>query len=436
MLPPLPLCGAVAISSTVATAFDVERLVSEALEAHPHVVQVDLQADAARHRVAPAGAWEDPRLEVGVQNLPYDPFSLNATPMSGVRVGLSQRFPWPGKRPLAEAAARAGAEVAKALSEEARNELSAEVRGLYYDLHLIDVSARVIETNLQIVARFIELADAKYRVGAGRQQDFLRARVAKSELEESHIGIEAKRASLLARLSERLARAEPLALGPQLDVAISLPNPALDGDALANLAEAHRPLLHALAGRVEGAQARADLADKAALPDLGVSLAYTFRGDAGGLDPVNGADFLSLGMSVGLPVFHGRKQGPASEAAQVDHSAAQAAVRSARLEIRGVIDEALATLPRLEAQMAKYADEIIPTTAQALEADLTSYQVDKASVLDVLDAQMRLVRYQTDYHRLHVAHEKLVVRLAYAVGVDPREIARRGPHAHVHGGTP
>lgn len=426
-----------AVGTTTATSTpDVEAFVTEALGAHPEVSAAQQRALAAKARVEPAGAWDDPTFSLGIQNLPYDPLSLNATPMSGVRVGLAQRFPWPGKRSLAEDAARARAEAAEAGVEEQKNSLAAAVRGVYYDIHLLDVSKNVLATNLGLLDRFIEIADTKYRVGNGLQQDVLRARVARSKLEEEMLAVERARAASVEHLRNLLARAGPLAVPRLLDVPVSTPREGLAQAELLERAESARPLLRALARDVEGAQASAELAGKAALPDFGVSLSYTFRGDAGGRDPANGADFLGLGVSVGLPVFYGSKQGPAAEAARADGSAAEAKLEAARLEIRGLVDRALVELPRLERQMDKYARDIIPTTEQTLEADLVAYQVDKVSFLDVLDVEMKLVRYQIDFHRLHVAHEKLLVELARAVGVAPSELARTGATTHVHGAHP
>lgn len=432
----LPSLAGLALAASTATATpDVETFVAEALESHPSVTAAQRRAVAATYRVEPAGAWDDPMLNVGVMNLPYDPLSLSATPMSGVEVGLSQRIPWPGKRALAEDVARAAAAVAEEGVEEQKNQLGAAVRMVYYDIHLLDVSKVVLERNVSIFDRFIAIADTKYEVGKGLQQDVLRARIARDKLEEQLLAIERQREAEEARMSSLLARDEPLAVPPLLDVPVSQLEPSLAVRPLLEIAEQERPKLRALARAVEGQEAAAALADKAALPDVGVSLSYRFRADVQG-DPSNGADFLGFGLSVPLPVFYGSKQGPAAEAAYAEVTAKTAEIDVLRLEIQDAVERALRELPRLEAQMAKFEDAIIPRTQQTLEADLVAYQVDRVDFLDLLDIEMNLVRYQIDFHRLHVAHEKLIVRIAEALGVSPDRIAEPGPTAHVHGAKP
>lgn len=432
LLGPLTLALTAATSTATVTP-NVEAYVREALHAHPDIRASQQRAIAARERITPAGAWDDPSFSVAIQNLPYDPLSLNATPMSGVKLGITQRLPWPGKRALAEDSARARAAAAEQSIEEQKLRLAAEVRTAYYDIHLLDVSKVVLETNRGILDHFIEVADTKYRVGKGLQRDVLRARVARAELDEQQLGVDRKRAALVEGLRNLLARDEALEVPPLLDVPISQPRADLAESGLLGRAEQTRPQLRALRHTIEGAVAGVALADKAALPDVGVSLSYTLRGDAGGKDPAKGADFLGLGVTVPLPVFYGSKQEPAAQAARATERAAREALRAARLQIRGEIARALTELPRLEAQMRMFSDEIIPTTQQTLDADLVAYQVDKVSFLDLLEVQMKLVRYQIDFHRLHVMHEQLIIRLARALGGEPADLAHPGAAAHLHG---
>ncbi|MEO1337277.1 MAG: TolC family protein, partial [Myxococcota bacterium] len=350
-----------ASTETSTASPDVEDFVREALRAHPEVTMAKLQAQAATKRIAPAGAWDDPTFSVRAQNLPYDPLSLNVTPMSGIQLRVSQRIPWPGKRALAQDAARAGAAVARYDAEELKNTLAAQVRNVFFDIHLADISKEVLRTNLTTFRRFIETADTKYRVGKGLQQDVLRARVARDKLQEQLLGVERSRASLVERLRTLLTRSKPLRLPPLLRVPISTLKREISDTVMVQQAERTRPLLQALIQSIERSDKTAAVARKAALPDVDVSLSYTFRGDAGGLDPAQGADFLSMGLSVGLPVFYGRKQAPLAEAALADHLAAKATLRAARWQIQGEISSALTEIAHLERQMSKYADDIIPT---------------------------------------------------------------------------
>ncbi len=400
-----------------------EPYVDQALSVHPGLRAIQRRAEAMKARQKPAGAWMDPLFSVGIANLPYQPLSFTATPMTGIRFGLSQRFPWPGKLDLKEAATTEKAQALVETKEERANQLAAQIRLTFYDVHFVDVTIEVIKKNLKIIDGFVEIADAKYRVGRGLQQDALKARVARGQMEEQMIGLRRRRAALEAQMGSLVAQKEAMSLPSLINVAVT-EFPLLGAQALIDLADAQRPLLRSLAHQSQAQQKMRKLADKAAYPDFTVALGYTLRLVEEGRDPVDGADFLSLSAGLNLPIWYGQKQGPLREAAAKEVQAIDREIDAARLEIREVILSALFQIPELMQQMEKYRSSIIPTTRQTLDADRIAFQVDKVDFLNLLDIEMRLLNFEVEYHRLHVEREKLIVRLAQAVGVAPKALGR------------
>lgn len=400
-----------------------EPYVSEALAAHPSLEAAHRRVQAARHRRRPAGALADPVLSVGIQNLPYTPPSVVTTPMTGIRFGISQSFPWPGKRALAEDVASLRADVAQASREEQANHLASRVRATFYDIHFADISIQVIHANLGIIDGFVEITDAKYRVGRGLQQDVLKARVLRNQLEERLLDLRRERAALAVRLNSLMAVEGNPEVPPLVNVAVT-ELPPLNADALMALAETQRPLLQRLTAQRQTSTRIQDLADKAALPDFSVTFGYTWRLVQADRDPVDGGDFLSLSAGINLPVWYTAKQGPRARAARDDTAAAKADLAAARLEVRSTIHTVLEQGPKLLQQMELYRRSIIPTTRQTFDADRIAYQVDKVDFLDLLDIEMRLLNFEVDYHRLHVEREKLIVRLAEAVGIAPADLRK------------
>ena len=88
----------------------LRQLIGEALRHNPDIAAASHEKDAARHRVSPAGALEDPMFEAGLVNMPISPWRLNREDMTMKMLGISQRLPYPGKRGLREAVAAKDAE--------------------------------------------------------------------------------------------------------------------------------------------------------------------------------------------------------------------------------------------------------------------------------------------------------------------------------------
>ena len=94
-------------------------LLSEAVANNPELAAARSERDAAQQRIAPAGALEDPMLELGVINAPLDPLSLRREDMTMKMLGLSQKLPFAGKRDLRRAVATADADSMELAVQEA-----------------------------------------------------------------------------------------------------------------------------------------------------------------------------------------------------------------------------------------------------------------------------------------------------------------------------
>ena len=103
-------------------------LLGEAVANNPELAAARSERDAAQQRIAPAGALEDPMLELGVINAPLDPLSLGREDMTMKMLGLSQKLPFAGKRDLRRAVATADADSMELAVQEASNKLVRDVR--------------------------------------------------------------------------------------------------------------------------------------------------------------------------------------------------------------------------------------------------------------------------------------------------------------------
>ena len=76
------------VPAPVTLAWCLER----AREANPNLERVAAIASAARQRIVPAGALEDPRFAYEASNVPTGDFDFSSTPLSGHQLGLRQKL--------------------------------------------------------------------------------------------------------------------------------------------------------------------------------------------------------------------------------------------------------------------------------------------------------------------------------------------------------
>jgi hypothetical protein len=167
-----------------------------AQQSNPSIAVDEAAAAAAAHRVSPAGALEDPRFSYEASNIPVGDFDFNSDPMSGNQLALMQNSPFPGVLSNREKAARAGASDAIQDLQDQRLRVAAVVEGRWAELGFAQRALEITDTNIGLLRQLTEIAEIKYSVGSGLQQDVLRSQVELTRLLEERLRrIEAIRAS-------------------------------------------------------------------------------------------------------------------------------------------------------------------------------------------------------------------------------------------------
>jgi outer membrane protein TolC len=391
---------------------DLVAYVARALNDNP-----EIRASEARWRVyvgkaRQASSLDDPMLMLKVQNfLVRDPFDTRRDPMTQKVVGVSQQLPFWGKRDLKQAMADREAESYQWQLEERKLELTAMVKETWAQLYLADRELAIVDRNIRVMDEFIALAETRYAVGQGAQQDILRAQVERSRMVEMQISLRQRRSSLQAVFNSLLNRL------PDTEVpsAQSLPVQPVTAAApeLASLAGEQRPLLKSIRALKDRSDAGVRLAQRESYPDFTVSLEYMQRDRIDDME--RGYDMFSLGVTVNLPLQRERRQSMVHEAsAEGDMAAAE--LQSQKNAIGRGIADSLARLQQREKLAELYRTGIIPQAEQSLESAVIGYRVGKVDFLTLLENRIVLFNYERQYHESVAEHAMVRARLEALVG--------------------
>ena len=188
------------------TAPALGALIAEALKNSPELRGAAKEAEAAGHRVRPAGALEDPMLETGLLNVPLQPLRLNREDMTMKMLGLSQKLPFPGKRALREQVASKEAETLGYGLRETTNRVARDVKQAYFDLALAEATVRLLHANRQTLEQFLRIAEGRYALGQAAQADVLKAQTQLGRMTEELLRMERERPVIEAELARLLGR--------------------------------------------------------------------------------------------------------------------------------------------------------------------------------------------------------------------------------------
>src|SRR3989338_5473069 len=242
-------CLLLAVSTVFAEELpqlDLQQLVDEALKNNPELISAKYRVEAFKEVPSQMGTLDDPRLEIGLIRVPMNTLSANE-PMKEITV--MQSLPYPGKLSLKSEMAQKEAEAAEEEYKDIEIKLIQMVKDSYYELYFIYNAIEITERNKLALQNFVKIADAKYSVGMGLQQDVLKAQVELSKTIDELIRLEQERQSAEARLNILMNRLPQSLLGKPKDIKRS--EFRLTIEELQSTAVENRPLLKGLQKMIE-----------------------------------------------------------------------------------------------------------------------------------------------------------------------------------------
>ena len=387
-------------------------LIEEALANNPSLATLQYRLEVARARIPQAGSLMDPMLKFEFDNVPLSDFDFDSTPMSGKQLSISQRFPYWGKLDARERMAKHSAAAAGAAYEDREAAVVNIVKQAYYTLAFLDRSIEITEQNEALLGDFIRIAQTKYSVGKGLQQDVLKAQVSLSSLKDRLIVSRHRRLRVEAEMNSVLNRPPQAPLGPTPTIVQTAF--AQDSEALQRTAIEQRPMLNAMEERLHSLRAAEDLARKEYRPDFDVSLGYRQR--SFDRDPVEGSDFVSAGVMLNLPIYRGRKQDQKLLETRARLRAAETEHHDHLQQVKTRVHQLCVDIAMHGEQVALFKTAIIPQADQSLASAITAYQVDRVDFLTLLNNQVTLFNFEIDYYRHLTDYERKLAELEAVVG--------------------
>lgn len=363
--------------------------------------------DAARYSVMPAGELPDPKLALGIDNLPIqgqDRYSLNRDFMTMQRIGISQDIPNGAKRNARVAAANGRLELAEAQTRVTRLTVLRETATAWIARNTVEqqlarIDALVSENTLLASAVRAQLAGGK-----GSAADAIMPRQEAAMIEERRDELAARRQQAIAALNRWIGTAG------EMPLAGDAPDWNLNRDRLTHTLHQH-PELALFDPKTKVLDAQLAEAKAGKRPDWGVDVAYLKRAPEFG-------DMVSVQLRLDLPVFSGSRQDPQIAARQAERTAVDAEREATLREHIAMLDTDWADYQRLVSASRRQRETLLPLAEEKVRLTTAAWRGGKGMLADVVAA--RRERIDTELKAIAVEGERqqMAARLHYAYGAD------------------
>lgn len=381
----------------------LSRVLKAAEQNNPEIRAALKRWEASQQRPVQAGTPESPRLDIERM---YSPKSKSIWSGAAEKnVAVTQELALPSKLALKKKIASKEAEMTQQRHLAKVRDVLARVRSTFASLYLAEKSLEIFNENIDLMRQYSKSAESKYAAGRGSQSDALKAQVELSKMLNMRVVLQQEKISAESVLNALLGRNADAPLGTPAD-----PDSAKLGQTLAELETAAlqiRPELREARLDVERARMSVSLARQEFLPDL--MLQYRRRDDS----MRNRTDDAIVGFS--MPFLFRRPYAMAAEAkAEEEESVAE-------LEAMRLLTLAEVRTDFIKAQTSRqmidlYRTGVFPQAEAALKVTEAGYQADKASFLDLVDAQRSLLNFKLEYYQFLAAYEDRLAELGRVVG--------------------
>lgn len=393
------------------TDAELSALLAEAAQNNPDIQAARREVAAARSRISPAGALDDPMLEAGIVNLPAESLSFRREDMTMKMIGITQRLPYPGKRGLRRDVAEKEADAAEHNVRELANRVRREVKVAYFDLALTNESLRLAERNRKVLEQLLSMAEARYGVGQSSQADVLKAQTQVSKMSEELIKLGRERPMLEAELNRAAGRAGAArAVSP---APLRVHEVSLRFDELREAARANRPQLLAQQRMVDRSLKALDLARTDYYPDFDLRFSY---GQRDNFQDMKREDMISFTVAINLPVWRGSKREPRIEEAASMREQALAMYQARLNEVDAMLRQQVAAAEQTLKAVRLYEGSLLPQARLTTDASLSAYRVGRVDFFTLLDSRMTVFGAETGYAASVAAYNKALAEIEFLTG--------------------
>lgn len=384
---------------------DLELLVKVAIDRNPELKETLSRAKAGVEEVRRAGALDDPMLKVETWGVPLNqPTAFNQADTN--MIGLRQNLPFPGNLRLKGEAALRDAESMYQTYRDRRLDVAMRLRKSYLEYYSMTREIDIHLEHVRLMTEMEKVAEIKFRNGQVSQQDVLKPQVELVMLHNDVLSMSQHVESAKAAINALLSRPPDAPLGKPKEPAF--PDEKFDVQELSAKALT-RPDVLAAELRIKSTETMAQLASREGnLPDFSIGLDYWQMPGA----PNDGYGAM---LMINLPWLTGKH---GAEVAKMEHTlrADQAAAQTARNKALYEVRDAYFRVEAARKSLVLFKGELVPKSAQSADVSRANYEKDKASFLDLLDAERSLRDVKLKYSQALVLYEMAVADLERAVG--------------------
>lgn len=407
-----------------AEVLSLQQAVEKAVSQDDWLISSQQKENAIRALSQGMTALPDPKINVGLLNMPTDSFDFNQEAMTQFNVSVSQMFPAGDTLRLTGEKYAVQGDQMPLMRDNRRAMLAMEVSNLWLTAYSYEESIKLVKQNRILFEQLHEVVESSYSSAYGRakQQDLVRSELELIKLDHRLTQLSQAKENALKKLSQYILPTmadqntadQDITLKTTGEPIMVTPSNILSSNSLALAARLSlHPLVRIVDVQSNTAQIDKSIAEQKYKPEWGVTLGYGYRGDD--LSGKDRADLASIAVSVSVPIFSSSRQDAQVKAASLQ-------VESFLSEKQLVLNELMAKyrvltsdITLLDQRIRLYQTKLLPSYRESAQAMLNAYTSNDGVFSDVVQARIATLNAHIELLNIRIERFKRLAELNYVM---------------------
>jgi len=399
--------SSLAFSQPVLTLEQAEIL---ALDDEPGIVSQQWQMESLSAQAIADGQLMDPKLQVGLNNLPTDTFEFDQENMTQFKVGIVQQFPSGDSLNIKQQKTQKQSELLLSKISDRKLSIIKEVRLTYFEIYYWEKARQTIKQNKHFFSQLVNIVQSMFSVGRNNQQDLIRAQLELSRLDDRLVKITQKINTQRSKLSRWIGTQNSSQILTSKLPVLFIPAVSDDFETLSELFYSHPKILE-IDKKMEISRKDIELVKESYKPGWALNVGYGYRDNK----PNGGkrADFLSAGVTIDLPLFTANRQDKKLLAKEHRYQSLKDKRVEMLRQLVASLEQEAANEEQLKNRHQLYKNLLLPQAKQQTQASLLAYQSDRGDFADVMRAYIDDLNVKLDERRIAVDHLQSKAKILY-----------------------
>jgi len=389
------LIGIIVPTQTLSQVLNFTLAQTKILEGNFKLKALHQQAEQYKSRITQDASLPDPKVKLGLNNIPVSKLSFNESDMTSKEIGIYQMFPSFGTLSVKERIALLEYRKALEMYRMYQAYYLHIIRSHFFELAYWKEYLKIIEETKKYLTILLDIQKSRSIAGIGMVSDVLKISVELSKLDEQIISVNATTAEIEKNIGYLLGDSNSEKKYHITDINYNSIKFQLQPETgMSERVMRENPELQLLSLQIIMDEKLVNLKQKDIYPDVELGISYMQRDKTP--QGTNRDDMFSIMATFNIPAWFISKNIPAIHEMKIKKGESEALLNDKKQEISFALSTITLNTEKWKLLYELYSKQVIPQLEAMLQADIANFRTGTTEFMKLIDTIRMVLQYKQE----------------------------------------